>query len=495
MILHRHPPLLCDFTRAQSSTLHGGCQSSRVRLCATQPTQPETTVFMLRRGLLLADGVPLKQVFYPRELASSDGTYWVEDPGLRLHFQLPDDVDPSSVTLEVTTQEQILAPVAGKLSYIRVSGLCFEQCADGFPIPQRAMVSAARGHHWIIEDCAMRWANACAIDLGNESWHRWSPTARRARGGGRHIVRRNHIHDIGICDIAAAGNNAGALIEDNTVERVGFHNVERLWENGGLKFHVCDSGLFRRNIFRHIDHAPGLWLDVMNVNCPITENVFADVNSIKGALYLEMCQGLNVLDHNVFWDIRGDTNRPWSDIFQKPGFAVNIDSGENCVFAHNLLIDVPDSYALWFNLDQKERLMAGRVGLRRRHKILNNILVGCPERVLLSRTRENQCDGNLYDAADDFASFCIEYPEPAAILHLEGWRDYYGFDQHGTQATLTARFDPETLELAVDVEGDLPTCVPVPELHEEQMAASPGPYALDDGSCRVTVRAGLPKGD
>ncbi|MBN1402066.1 MAG: right-handed parallel beta-helix repeat-containing protein, partial [Anaerolineae bacterium] len=403
-------------------------------------TREETEIFLLRRGMLLADGVPLKQVSFPRELAASDGAFWVEEPGLRLHFRLPGDADPQSMSLEVTTREQALAPLDPGLGYIRISGLRFETCADGFPVPQRAMVSAARGDHWIIEDCTLRWANACAIDLGNETWHRRRMMPSPAAG--HHIVRRNHICDIGTCGIAAVGNNASTLVEDNTIERIGYHNIERLWECGGLKFHTCDSGLFRRNIFRHIHHAPGLWLDVLNHNCRITENVFADIDSIKGALYLEMCFGLNVLDHNVFWDIRGDYSRPWGVISMKPGFAVNIDSGEQCVFAHNLLADVPDSYALWFNLDQQDRIMRGRTGLCRRHKILNNVFVGCPERILLSRTADNQCDGNLYHGADDFTSFCIEYPAPQAILDLEAWQTYYGYDQGATQAAITVSFDP-----------------------------------------------------
>ena len=453
-------------------------------------TREETQVFMLRRGMLLADGAPLKQVFYPRELGVTDGAFFVEDPGMRLHFRLPGDADPQGVTLEVTTREQVFAPLEPGLGYVRISGLCFEHCADGFPVPQRAMVSATRGHHWIIEDCTVRWANACGIDLGNETWHRRLPSPEGPSG--HHIVRRNHVCDIGVCGIAAVSNNAGTLVEDNLVERIGYQNIERVWESGGLKFHVCDSGLFRRNLFRHIVHAPGLWLDVLNRNCRLTGNIFADISSIKGALYLEVCHGLNVVDHNIFWDIRGDYDRPWTDIFMKPGFAINVDTGEECVFAHNLLGRVPDSYAAWFNLDQKGRIVNGRVGLCRRHKILNNVFVGCPERILLAITADNQCDGNLYHVADDPTSFCIEYPAPTAILNLEGWRTYYGYDHSGAQASVTASFDPETLELGLKIEGDLPTCVPVPELHEEQRATSPGPCDLSAGRCRTRIRAGRP---
>ena len=116
-------------------------------------SREETAVYMLRRGMLIADGVPLKQVNVSRQIGGDDGAFFVQDPGLQLHFRLPGDADPEGVTFEVTTQEQVFAPKAGGVNYIRVSGLCCQHAADGFPIPQRAMISAARGHHWIIEDC------------------------------------------------------------------------------------------------------------------------------------------------------------------------------------------------------------------------------------------------------------------------------------------------------------------------------------------------------
>lgn len=456
-------------------------------------TVPETQVFMLRRGMVLYRGKALKQVLMPRDLAKTDGAFFVADPGLRIYLRLPGDADPRGETFEVTTREQCFAPSVAGVNYIRVSGLTFEHGANVFPVPQRGLLSAGRGHHWIIEDCTVRWANAQGIDVGNETWHRARPGGGRpdaARlAGGHHIIRRNEVTDCGICGIAAVGNNAGTLVEDNLVERIGWHDIERVWETGGLKFHTCDSSLFRRNVFRHIHHAPGLWLDVINSNCRITDNVFADITSIKGALYLEMCNDLNLIDHNVFWDIRGDVDRPWQDIAESPGFAINLDSGEQCVVAHNLFARVPDSYTLWINLDQQARVIAGKVGLCRRYHVLNNILAGTPKRILFSRRDENVADGNLYDAADDWTSFCLEYPSPRTLVTLAAWQEYLGFDRGSTQGTVKVQFDPDTLELQVEVEGDLPTCVPVRELYDAQ-SASPGPFDLQDGRCRLRVAAG-----
>ncbi len=89
--------------------------------------------------------------------------FWVEAPGTRLDFllSLPGDLAPT-VPLEITVREQTFAPTVRGLGYIRVSGLLLRHAADGPPVPQRASISTAIGHHWIIEDChidgRMPWA-------------------------------------------------------------------------------------------------------------------------------------------------------------------------------------------------------------------------------------------------------------------------------------------------------------------------------------------------
>jgi len=442
----------------------------------------EIHCFMLRRGMVFADGRSLRQVFWPRELRDNDGAFWVEDPGLRIHLRLWGDADPGGHTFEVTTKEQVFAPVEQQLGYIRVSGFCFEHAADGIPVPQRAMVSAARGHHWIIEDNHIRWANACGIDVGNETWHR--PRREASDTSGHHIIRRNHISDCGICGIAAVGNNAHTLVEDNTVERIGDKNIERIWETGGLKFHTCDGVLIRRNVFRQIRHAPGLWLDYLNRNCRVTANVFADIESIHGGVYIEVSHDLNAVDHNILWDIRG-LGRP------RTGYGVNVDTGEECIVAHNLFGKIQDWYAVSVNLDQRTRVVGGRVGLCRRHKVLNNVFVECPKRIMFSRVEDNQSDGNLFDRRDDTTSLCVEYPEPQALVNLSAWQRYYGLDENSRQAQIEADFDPETLKLTPKVDGEVPQCKPVAELHDEDIIVSPGPVNVKPGQQEYQIRAGI----
>lgn len=112
----------------------------------------ETHASQLRRGMIFVNGQPLRQVFWPGELGQSDGAFWVEDPGLRIHFRLREDADPNEAAIEVSVREQVFAPKDYYLGYIRLSGFRLEHAADGVPFPQRAAVSTSRGHHWIIED-------------------------------------------------------------------------------------------------------------------------------------------------------------------------------------------------------------------------------------------------------------------------------------------------------------------------------------------------------
>ncbi len=411
----------------------------------------ETERQLLRRGMVFVGGLPLAQVYRSESLGTRDGTFWVEEPGLRIHFRLSGDADPGSGTIEVSVREQCFAPSERGAGFIRVQGLVFEHAANGLPVPQRGMVSAGRGHHWIIEGCTIRHANALGLDLGKESWHAPKPS-EEARWT-RHVVRGNRVSDCGACGIAAVDTNAGTLVEDNIVERIGGLDVERVWETAGLKFHRCDHVLIRRNVFRHIRGAPGVWLDFLNRNSRVTENVFADVEGILGGCYVEVSHAPNRIDHNVFWDIRG-TDVPADRAYAGP--ACNVDSGELCQVDHNFFGRVRDHYAVAVHLTQKARVVGGRVGLGVRHTVTRNVFVETPRRVFLSRRDENTCDANLYDARDDRMSLAIEYPEPRADLTLAAWQEYFGLDTSSTQAGLEASFDPETLELVLKIDGDLP---------------------------------------
>ncbi len=448
--------------------------------------RPERERALLRRGMVFHNGRRLRQVLWIRDLGQTDGAFCVAEPGTRIHLRLPGDADPAGAELEVTTAEQVFAPRRHHLGYVRLSGLGFAHAADGVPVPQRAAVTTGRGHHWIIEDCSIRHANAVGLDVGAQDWR-----ADEKHLSGSHVVRRNTITDCGVCGIAGAGGVDHTLVEDNLIERIGGLDVEHVWESAGLKFHTCQGVLIRRNAFRRIRGAGGVWLDCVINNCRVTGNVFADIETYTSAVYLECAHFPNLVDGNVVWDIRGREHVDGTP-GRAGGAGISADCNERTLVANNLIGAVPDAFAVSLNLNQKARVVGGRVGLCRGHRVFNNIITRCPKRIALGRAEENVSDGNLFDASGDAAAFQIEYPAPAAVLDLAGWREFYGFDRSGAAAEIEADFDPDTLELTLKVAGRPPTCRKVEQMPEASWQA-PGPLTgedwrrLTEGSA-VTIR-------
>ncbi len=435
-------------------------------------TTPETHRLQLKRGGVYVDGRRLRQVLRVSDLAETEDAFCVEAPGTRIHLRLAGDADPAGRQIELTVREQVFAPEARGLGYIRLSGLTFRHAADGVPVPQRAMVSAVRGHHWIIENCRLSECNV-GIDLGKQTWE-----APRHSPCGGHIVRNNHIHDCGVCGIAGVDCVDDTLVEGNCIERIGWRQIERIWECAGLKMHHARGVLIRGNVFRHICQASGVWLDIGNENCRITGNCFADIETYLGACFIECTHFQNVVDGNVFCDIRDiRVNRATDPNHNPGGVAVKTDSGEYLTVAHNLFLDVPDNYAVGLSLAQNQRIVQGRTGLCRRNGVWNNLFVATPKRILLGMTEENQCDGNLFDASNDRASLSIESPAPQTHVDLQAWQEFYGYDCAGAQRTVSAELEVQAGALRLGLEGDWPEPVEVPIDLSGATYATAGPFS------------------
>jgi len=428
----------------------------------------DSAKYLLRRGHVFVGGKPLAQVFRYADLARRDGAFWVEEPGLRIHFRLPADADPRKAALEITAREQVFAPRERGLGYIRVCGFRFECAADGVPVPQRGMVSTSRGHHWIIEKNQVRWANACGIDVGNQDWK-----AARPAEFGRHILRGNRVSDCGVCGIAGCACVDQTLVEDNLVERVGGLDIERMWEVAGLKFHTAHSVLIRRNTFRDLHRAAGIWLDYLNANCRITGNLFQDITSCNGALFVEVSHAPNVLDHNVFWNVRPSGGaEPTSP---KDGSAVCTDSSTDTVAAYNFFGNVRGFAACVNNLQAERMIADGRKGECRGNQVLNNVFCACPRRIYLGRSDGNRCDGNLFDTAQD-GLFDVQDPVPNPKPRLGTWQSNFGQDRGSAAAAMEAALDAADGRLRYSCAKTPAICVPVARLGESAPAAGPGPF-------------------
>ncbi len=413
---------------------------------------------LLRRGMVFCDGQKLEQVSLYQELGKRAGSFWVEHQGMTLHLRLPSDANPPGHEVELVTEEQVFAPRLRGLAYIRVKGITFEHAANGFPVPQRGLVSASGGHHWIIEDCIIRHANAVALDLGYQDWNALPPAII-----GHSIVRRNHISDAGVCGVAGLGVQ-NTLIESNLIENVGWQDVEFMWESGGIKLHVTRNCLLRNNVIRHLRFAPGVWLDYENHNTRVTGNIFGDIQeTLRGGIYLEASQYPNMLDQNVFWDITRGKGGSLHKIPPEGGCGIITDGSDDATIVHNLFAHCQNAGVQTRTVEN--RIVGNRGGTARDHRVLYNIFYHCGKSIYFSH-KENLAEGNLYlqPGSEDLPEYQSEdrglnwIPELNTTLYLDlpAWQKYFGFDRKGSYAPMEMKVDLDALKLTWKIAGPLP---------------------------------------
>jgi len=423
------------------------------------PRDEDWRPFLLRRGMVFVDGQRLEQVESYQELGRKDGVFWCGDNGLSVHLRLAHDGDPARHEAELVVQEQIFAPVAMGLNYVRIKGITFEHAANGFPVPQRGMVSANRGNHWIIEDCSLRHANGVALDIGAQHWDMERPAVT-----GVSVVRRNHIDDVGICGIAGLGVQ-DTLIEENLIEHVGYQDAELQFETGGIKLHETKNCLLRHNVIRHMIHSEAIWLDYANVNTRVTGNVMGDtLETIRGGIYLEASHDADMLDHNIIWKAtegKGGTER--HNLGPLGGWGITLEGTDHAVIAHNLIGYSQDA-GIKFRVTE-DRIVETRGGTARRNKVLNNIFYHCGKGIDFANT-DNTADGNLYlkdwgEATGEYQSVgrglnWISGPGLPSILDLEAWQEFFGFDRNGAYTNMTIDVDLDALTMTWSFEGTTP---------------------------------------
>ena len=418
----------------------------------------DMTPYLNRRGMIFCDGKPLKQVALYNQLGTADGTYWVEANGQTVHFRLPGDADPASHKIELTVREQCFAPKKPFLSYIKLKGLVCAHAAMGAPVPQRGAISAYRGNHWVIEDCTVDWANAVGIDIGDECWHHGFDSNKEV---GHSVIRRCHVKDAGVCGIAGLFA-ANMLIEDNLIEGTGWQKMELSWEAGGIKLHNSVDGMIRRNIFRTTYRADHLWLDCGNINNRITQNLFLDGIEQREAIFIECTrEGVNLIDNNLFWNMEGRfdaskiPNEPGSSGWYKlvendviNGYAVYGEGTDRMQVVNNF-IGKCRAYA-YYAKPVPFRLSPGdRGGTSRDAKLLNNMIYDCGVGAICFPTRDNASEGNAFVKQAKGGDLRIMYPAPEVCLDLKSWREFYGFDQTGSEGWFDFEVDTENLTLTV----------------------------------------------
>lgn len=416
-----------------------------------------------RRGQLYMNGKTINQVSTPAQLSKVEGpAFWIEHNGMRLHVKLPEKTEPKDYRWEATTQEQVFVPEEYGLSFIRLSGLTFRHAGNGFPVPQRGMVSANRGHHWIIENCVIEKANSVGLDLGNESWDAEYPETFA-----NHIVRKNIIRDCGIsglqCYIAK-----NMLVEDNLFQNIGWQNAEHAFESAGMKFHQSENSLIRRNVFYEIKYAPGLWLDYQSTkNCRVTCNLFHDITTARGAIYIEVSHYPCLVDHNV---IIGTRCQSWlSGEYGAGGSGFYTDGSDNINFRNNLIIDTENTgYGAYLNAP---RIVGSRGGITVNHSLSNNLFIDNGKHCIELPHNRHISDYNIYCSPKP-GYIKIGYPESPLFLDIEAALTLYGWEKHSlVSKKVSYSFNKETGILILEVPETLPFKV--------------GPFNLVQGENRI----------
>lgn len=417
----------------------------------------DMTSYLNRRGMVFCDGKPLQQVALYPQLGDQAGTYWVEANGQTIHFRLEDDDEPWNHTIELTNREQCFAPKVPFLSYIKVKGITCAHAATGAPVPQRGSLSCYRGHHWIIEDCTIDWANGVGIDIGNECWHH---TLKEGQVIGETIIRGCKIFDAGVCAIAGLFAKH-LLIEDNLIQGTGWQKMELSWEAGGIKVHDCTNSLIRRNIFKGTIRADHLWMDMSNENNRITRNLFLDGINQREAIFIECSRDdVNLIDNNIFWNVEGRFDP--ADIPKEPGSSGWYKMEENSlVNGYAVYGEGTDHLHIVNNFIGKcksagyyAKTVAFRItwdtrgGTARDARIYNNVFYDCKEAAIKMPTEHNESEGNLYLNMPG-GYLRILYPAPSVCLDLQAWKEFYGFDQEGQEGRFDISVDTEHFTMEI----------------------------------------------
>jgi hypothetical protein len=422
--------------------------------------------YFRRRGMVFVDGRPLEPVEGAMELAGpsprslnffSDvrwaplfeefspyaGKVWIESNGMTLHIRLANDDDPASHTIEITTKEQVFTPAERYQAFIRVKGITFQHAGNGFPVPQRGMVSVNRGHHWIFEDNTFEWANSVGLDIGNEDWQASLPP----RPVGFDVVRGNTFRYCGIEGLGGTGGPQSTLVERNLFEWIGWQNAAMMSESGATKMHVAKNLLFRNNVVRHIRHGNGLWIDIGNENVRITGNLFADIPGHVNphAVHIEGSEALNQIDNNVFYRLTG---------------GILIRDTNNVIIAYNLFLDCDEVGVDTISGINGPRPIFGHTVDVRNLMVHGNVFHKMGRSAIEFTNARNEADGNVYGASAANVFFTqpflrVKTPEPPEWHDLKSWREQHGWDKNGAMADITAVLDPDELRLELVVKSDV----------------------------------------
>lgn len=248
--------------------------------------------------LIFRDGKRMRQTGSKKSLESSNDVYFVDKLNKEIFIS---SEKPEEHQYEIAFIESLFKPQKLGTSFIRVSGFIFEHAANRFPRAQVGAVSSYVGENWIFENNTIRNVNSICLDVGTG----WAWERPLYSNVGSHQITGNHIYQCGVSGIS--GHRVkNLLIADNTIEDIGWHDVERFWETGAIKLHLPEYSLIAHNKIKNINGSPAIWLDFLPVHSRVTNNYIENTTSIAGAIVVEAAQEINIVDRNIVLQTEGN---------------------------------------------------------------------------------------------------------------------------------------------------------------------------------------------
>ena len=386
----------------------------------------------LPRAMVFQNGRRLTQLGTCDDLPRVAGAFWIDVAHHALHVNPFDRRNPNTVDMEATTRQYLFNPLVKGLGYIRIKGLTFEHAGNGFIRSGNGAVTTWGGNHWIIENNTVRHSNAVAIgigaftDEGTESEDR----EELEKKTGDHLVLGNHVYDCGTGGIQGTVVPR-SLVADNHIHDCGWQEVQSYLETAGIKILLTLDTVVQCNHIHHCHAAPGIWIDFANRNSRVCRNLLHDIAAANGAIFFEASNVLNLIDHNIIYNVEGG-----SGVYQR--------DCDGLLIAHNLIQNCAAA-----GVRMRKTQSRDRVGICKHNRVVNNIITQCPV-PFDYEVMENVSDYNILSSmGEDFS--------------LGDWQET-GLDPHSRMVQLDMAIDPGGQRLSWSSQTDAVLTVPREEL-------------------------------
>ncbi len=356
-------------------------------------------------GQVIVNGKPYVQRPFLREIENRPGTWTFAPETKRIYINFG-ELSPARQQVEITVRRRNFAAHVRGLGYIVVEGFVMEHCGNQYPTnfwntskwAQAGALGLRGGHHWIVRDNLIRYANSVAMDVGTGGGdNERNPASSKAGPSGHdNLIERNYIIDNGAAGIVGA-NSTHMIIRDNVILRNNTHGFigPKRYEHAGIKCHDIKDGLIEHNYIADNPRNDGIWLDNQFPGTRVTRNVIVN-NGVKG-IFLEMSDykfDTVMVDHNI---VAG--NRAIQ-------FYVHDASGSTVM--HNLFANSPPEAKFGQGAYIYQVTARTKTGY---HSLYNNLFVNHKTMLDINypshRSGPQRLDHNVYDAARGRRAFIV----------------------------------------------------------------------------------------